>query len=74
MLGLDQVGRAEDRGDLLGLEERAAGAVGLRRRRLQRGNLIESAARACVASRSTRSAASSALRIDPFDTPRRRAS
>ena len=39
MLGLDQFGRAQDRGDLFGLEERAARALGLRRRGLQRGYL-----------------------------------
>jgi hypothetical protein len=41
MLSLDQIGRAQDGGDLLGLEERAARALGLRRRGLQRGYLAD---------------------------------
>lgn len=73
MPGLDQVGRAEDRGDLLGLEERAAGAARLGRRGLQRGNIMsQQPALACVAQHAL--GGMSALRIDPLDTPRRRAS
>jgi hypothetical protein len=36
MLGLDQIGRAQDRRDLFGLEKRASWTLGLRRRGLQR--------------------------------------
>lgn len=73
VLSLDQVRGLQERGQLLDLEGRAVRALCLRRRRLGVGHLVVSSPR-LRASRSTRSAVCNALRIEEFDTLRRRAS